>query len=328
MKTVKTILALTALASLTACDPGRGRATRDERSDRHYQAAMADYSAGRMDAAADGFGKAVRDNPANASARFQYACLLQDHRQDFLRAWCNYREFVQQQPDGEKAQMAKDRAELCERQVAEILARRHNLADAAALAKANESIRGDYNAAAARCERLEKDLAEARGRCAALESENARLRKMMASTGSGDEAAPSAASGLATARELLEEEDGDRLKLSPDARALFGEAEEDERSALLDAPAADGDGAAPAASASDRPVTKLTEFARQREKQAAEPPHEERPATYVVEEGDTLYKIALRFYGKMSAWAKIREANKATVSTDGRIKTGQTLVLP
>ena len=64
------------------------------------------------------------------------------------------------------------------------------------------------------------------------------------------------------------------------------------------------------------------------EPKVEEPPHEEKPATYVVEEGDTLYKLALRFYGKRSAWQKIRDANKATVTTDGRIQAGQTLVLP
>ena len=57
-------------------------------------------------------------------------------------------------------------------------------------------------------------------------------------------------------------------------------------------------------------------------------PHEHRPATYVVQEGDTLYKIAVRFYGRASAWSKIRSANKATISMDGRVREGQKIVLP
>ena len=52
------------------------------------------------------------------------------------------------------------------------------------------------------------------------------------------------------------------------------------------------------------------------------------PDTYVVQEGDTLYKIALRFYGRTSAWKMIREANKESITTDGRVRTGQTLKLP
>jgi nucleoid-associated protein YgaU len=53
-----------------------------------------------------------------------------------------------------------------------------------------------------------------------------------------------------------------------------------------------------------------------------------RPKYYVVKDGDTLYKIAIKFYGRVTAWTEIREANKAVVSMDGRIKTGQKLTLP
>ena len=74
---------------------------------------------------------------------------------------------------------------------------------------------------------------------------------------------------------------------------------------------------------------KLTEIAAaHRSAKPDEPSHEKRPEFYVVQEGDTLYRIAVRFYGKMSAWTKIRDANKATVTTDGRIRAGQRLVLP
>ena len=62
------------------------------------------------------------------------------------------------------------------------------------------------------------------------------------------------------------------------------------------------------------------------EKAAAE--KAKRPPTYVVQEGDTLYKIALKFYGRVSAWKSIRDANKATISTDGRVNAGQTINLP
>ena len=52
------------------------------------------------------------------------------------------------------------------------------------------------------------------------------------------------------------------------------------------------------------------------------------PDTYVVQEGDTLYKIATRFYGKSSAWKSIREANKESISTDGRVRAGMKIRLP
>ena len=58
---------------------------------------------------------------------------------------------------------------------------------------------------------------------------------------------------------------------------------------------------------------------------AAMPKH---PSTYVVQEGDTLYRIAVRFYGRLSAWKKIRDANKAVISNDGRVRAGDTITLP
>ena len=53
-----------------------------------------------------------------------------------------------------------------------------------------------------------------------------------------------------------------------------------------------------------------------------------RPPTYEVQEGDTLYKIAVRFYGSIRAWRMIRDANKTLISTDGRVQAGQTIRLP
>jgi nucleoid-associated protein YgaU len=57
-------------------------------------------------------------------------------------------------------------------------------------------------------------------------------------------------------------------------------------------------------------------------------PEAQRPATYVIQEGDTLYKIANKFYGRTSAWKQIRDANKALITTDGRVKSGDEIKLP
>ena len=47
--------------------------------------------------------------------------------------------------------------------------------------------------------------------------------------------------------------------------------------------------------------------------------------TYVVQKGDTLYKIARQHYGDPSAWKKIAAANPGS---ENIIKPGQKLVLP
>ena len=95
---MKKLIAMAALTILTACDYAARKDVRAERDDRAYRAAMDDYRAGRMDAAVAGLEKAVRNDPSNASARFQLACLHQDVKKDYLSAYCGYREFLLQQP--------------------------------------------------------------------------------------------------------------------------------------------------------------------------------------------------------------------------------------
>ena len=53
-----------------------------------------------------------------------------------------------------------------------------------------------------------------------------------------------------------------------------------------------------------------------------------RPSTYVVQPGDSLMKIAERFYGSRSKWRDIQKSNMATIPADGRVKAGQTIKLP
>ena len=56
--------------------------------------------------------------------------------------------------------------------------------------------------------------------------------------------------------------------------------------------------------------------------------HGKKYYVHKVQEGDTLYKIAVRFYGSIKAWRMIRDANKAVISTDGRVQAGDTIRLP
>ena len=335
MMTRLAILAI--LTTLTACDRVQKQELREERHARHYQEAMADYSAGRLDAAAAGFEKVLRADPANASARFQLACLLQDRRQDYLGALCNYREYLLQAPDGDKAKLAKDRAAICEKLMTREMAKRLNLADASASVKALTEAQEAAEKARQRMEQAERALAEIQAKNASLIKENARLRRMVASVGDEPEHERMKVSDV---KDLLEDAEEDRLKLSPDAKALFDEEERADRSV------AEGARAAEAGLEDDGPTLldhregkapegpRLTDLASSASlagtgrTTTVEPPHEERPEFYVVQEGDTLYRLALRFYGRRDAWVKVKDANKALISNDGRIKVGQKLRLP
>ena len=98
---------------------------------------------------------------------------------------------------------------------------------------------------------------------------------------------------------------------------------------------------APAATRASRPQEPM-EPAESTEPEESIPPIVESPesesvsvsapeaagTTYVVQKGDTLEKIAKKFYGSPKKWYRIYKANKGTLKAPDRIRPGQKLVIP
>ena len=282
---------------------------RGEREDRHYQAAVEDYKAGRVDAAAKGFEAAIRADPANAEARFQLGCLLHDAKKDAAGAFCAYREYLMQRPDGDKAALARQRLSVCERELAAALAERHKLVADPAIAEAQEALRKEVKEARAHVAQLEKELAAAKASMEAMAAE--RFRLLAAVRGEDEPAVASAGPDVKEVKDLLEEENesSNHVAIVDDAALLRREGSaEITTGSLLLPPRATGD---------------VVRAEKKADGKAAV-----RPPTYEVQEGDTLYKIAVRFYGSIRAWRMIRDANKTLISTDGRVQAGDTIRLP
>ena len=294
---MKRILAIAALTILTACDYAVRKDIRAERDDRAYRAAMDDYRAGRMDAAIAGLEKAVRNDPSNASARFQLACLHQDVKRDFLSAYCGYREFLLQQPECDRSKLARERLAVCEKEVARTLSSKYGLNAADGVLKELDVVRAELKTAKARVEVAEKNLAGSQERVRTLSADRDRLLAAVRGEDAG-------------------EDSGGQMKAILKEKDLLEEDREDEVST----------------GSSLIPVRKPEQTVRQEAPKPDESVSKEkapaRPKTYVVEDGDTLYGIAKRFYGGIQAWKMIREANKAIISSDNRLKAGDTLVLP
>lgn len=312
---------LITLATLTACDKVGQNDVQTDRGDRSYRSAMADYHAGRMEAAIKGFRSVIEANPANASARFQYACLMQDVKKNYREAFCAYSEYLLQQPKSDKAAIARDRLALCEKELARQLAERHGLIGNADALRELERVRVDLMAAGTRTAAAEKDASALRSRVEALLAERERL----VSTIKGDDldAAELAPKTKVSAKDLLEEEEStDRIKMSEDVAQLRAEAEADLAGTTLLPKQTSADVARHEAAEKGKKEMKAREEAARRERDARI------PKTYIVEDGDTLFRIAERFYGTISAWRKIRDANKAIISADGRVRAGDTITLP
>lgn len=310
-------------ALLAGCD-AVDKKIQSEREDRNYRSAMADYQAGRLDAAVAGFEKATAANPANSSARFQLACLLQDVKKDYLGALCAFREYLLQQPQSDKAALARTRLQTCERELASVLAAKYHL-DGSENLKTIEELRRELKENGDRLAAAEKDVQSTRTRLVALSEERDRLVAVVKGTGESDEkeTAPAGALTAKQAKDLLEEEESsevDRVEMSRDIAELRADEREESEGASSILPVQPADAKA-----------KRDQAAADRERLAQDEQETERqrhPAEYVVQEGDTLYRLAERFYGRISAWKAIRDANKAVISNDGRLRTGTRITLP
>ena len=313
---MKRLMALMALTVLTACDYSARKDIRSERDDRLYRAAMDDYRAGRMEAAFSGFEKAVNNDPANASARFQLACLQQDLKKDYLSAYCGYREYLLQHPESDRSKLAKDRKAICEKEMARTLATKHGLNSAEESEKRLANALAEIKTLKDRVAAAEKNLGSSQERVRALSAERDRLLGAVKGIGEGGSETSDSQSILkekaALDRETAEETDRRQDVLT--AKRLLEEDEGDEVST--------GSSLIPVRKPENAVVQAPPPVEKKEDKGPA------RPKTYVVEEGDTLYGVAKRFYGSIRSWKMIRDANKALISSDNRLKVGDTIVLP
>lgn len=312
------LLFICAFAALSQIGCSEAEASANERADRasrQYSAAMAELQAGRVDSAIKGFEDVVRMEPGNGNAHFQLAALLEDVKKDYLGAIIHYRIYQMIRPGSDKAAVAIDRTKGCEMQYEAALLEKAGLDNK--FATELKALRGEHEQCGKKIAILSDALDNANRKIAALEKTSEMKTKMLERANAivDDASAPSAPAKKVrpTDSELLdaEEEDGRRITTS-EIKTLRAMLEDDERTAKP-----------PQSSAAPGEVAN-NPFAKKKE----EPAKPEIPETYVVEEGDTLMRISAKFYGTNRRWREIREANKAIISSDGRIRAGQRIKLP
>ena len=342
------VAALAALAALTGCERGQtlSEIEERERSTRLYSNAVDDLQAGRVDMAIKGFKAVVRQEPKSYSAHFQLATLLQDYQKDYVSAIFHYREYLDLRPASDKATVATDRLKLCERMLTAEVVRKVGGSASEQLKKDNIKLASERDELAKEIKRLQTAMAATNQALTRVSSENETKKRLLEKLTADDgRASPAtAASALAelkkleaedarkrinpTDGELLDDESSaattpvdDRIRNSADVKRLRQQLASDEKTD------ASNPSARPSKQAAGKQPNQLDSLfgGAKRQKEGAA---QQRPSTYTVQEGDTLYKISERFYGSSRMWRRIREANKATISTDGRVRTGQVLTLP
>ena len=340
------VCAAAVMAVLCGCERGQSLSEIEERerSTRLYSNAVDDLQAGRVDAAINGFQRVVLQEPKSYSAHFQLATLLQDVRKDYIAAIAHYKAYLALRPASDKATVATDRLKLCERLLTAEVIRKVGGSASEQLKKDNVKLLEERDALAAKVKSLQTELAATNRVLVRVTAENEMKKRLIAqfTADDGRTAPTTAAAALAelkkleaddkrrrinpTDGELLDDDDGaspvdDRIRNSVDVKRLRQQLAQDEKN----------DAGRPetraAPNAGKQPPQFDSLFGGKSKKQKGES-GTARPATYTVQDGDTLYKISEKFYGSSRMWRRIREANKATVSSDGRVRAGQVLTLP
>lgn len=309
---MKKLMTILLLATLTACDSAEKRDLRRERASRAYQEAMADYQAGRLDAAIKGLQKVVREEPDNSAARFQLACLLLDVRKDYQASFCAFQEYLLQHPESDKAEMARERSEICAREMARGMAARFGLTKTQGLALELETLKGELKEIKGQKAALEHELEEARSRADGLSAEREKLLAMIRGEGGAES---TDRPQITEVNDLLNETDEENRTPVVNQEELQSLRSDDSDVEQAVMPVAFG-------------TTGTTQAVVKAAPPPEEPEHEKRPKFYTVQEGDTLIRIAIRFYGRPSVWHRIHEANKAVISTDAKVRAGTVIRLP
>ena len=279
---------------------------------------------GDLDGAIATYEEVLQETPKLTSAHFHLALLLQDYRKDYMGAIYHYRQYERLRPDSEKKALLRERTRICQQLlVAQMLSSgdvaisRKQIELVTEIDKLNKRLsllEGEKSTLSEQKEALERQLAEQK-------SETDRLRRLL------DRVMPSSAA---------EEPHSVLPRLNP--------------STTLQAPPVTPPPAVvsvPAAPVAEPPVVAkpvapsvLAPPPLLKATVPAAAPSEPEPVhpapmpitaatrTYVVQPGDSVYRIAERVYGEPMQWKKIRDANKDRLGPDNQVRVGQVLLIP
>ena len=322
-----------------------------ERNSALYRKALEAERAGDIKDAIRQYRNLLIEEPRAFSVHLQLATLLQDYEENYVAALYHYQQYLILRPESDKSTLAKDRIRISEQHLApqilrkvgdsvEGLTQAHLLKENDRLNRAIVQLQSDRATLIETTERAERE------RVAAT-NETARLRDILNRMRVAETVEkPPAAAPRRTEQDTRPAE-------RPDARSL--QALRDEAAAL----AAEGNRAAATAERTTR-TTAAEDVLRNAQQRVsgdttarppAPPPKESEnlttllrggertttrreaapaaePRTHVVLPGDTLFRIAEKYYGDSTHWKKIRDANKTRIDPDGRIRAGQILVIP
>jgi tetratricopeptide (TPR) repeat protein len=354
------------LALLTGCgNKGTAKRERSERDSALYRKAFAAEQAGDIKEAIRLFNRVLIEDPHAFSAHFQLATLLHDHEADYIGAIYHYKQYLYLRPESEKKQLAQDRIRIAEQLLAPQILRRVGDSvqglSAAKLLKENDRLNNLITTVEGEKSVLLEEKNKIAQELEAVTNDNKRLRDILArlrvnedGTEMRSETLTQAADAASQQAETVRTDSGKLRALRAEAAAIASSAEsrQETRKPLVEVPSDDevmrkvktrltgspppSPPPPPARASSEVTVPGRTEkpdlsaysiFERETKRDKALSKKRE-ARTYVVQPGDTLFRVAEKYYGDATAWKRIREANRTRIDPDGRIRAGQVIIIP
>jgi LysM repeat protein len=316
-----TIRFLTLLAAggalLAGCSPRTASVAEQDARDREsplIRRALEFEQVGSLDDAIKAYEEVLLETPKLVSAHFHLALLLQDYRKDYMGAIYHYRQYEHLRPDSEKTALLRDRIRVCQQLLVAQLLSNGDLTvsrkqvelvgEIDALNKRLSLAEGEKATLKEQRDSLERLLAEQRAECD-------RLRRLL------DKIGPGSSDETPRPRSLLPRLDpaGAALLAPPHAETNPPPPSRSSPSPTLPEPPKAG---VPALINETDPATA----------HVPPPPVSSATRTYVVQPGDSVYRIAERVYGDSEQWKRIRDANKDRLGPGNQLRAGQVLVIP
>ncbi|MFA7172204.1 MAG: LysM peptidoglycan-binding domain-containing protein [Kiritimatiellia bacterium] len=359
---LKILLCVVAISLVLTSGCGRGGISEFEKNEREnalFSQAINAEKVGDIAEAIKLYKQVMIDEPKAYCAHFMLATLLQDHSEDYIAAIYHYKRYIELQPKSEKVTLAEQRIKISERLLAPKILR--SVGDSVTgisevhLLKQNTRLNGIIaNLEGEKSKLLEQGQSND-AMVKELSAENARLRKILGQMRDSSTVEAPASSLSERVKDLRGTTEAGKTGYSKSelealrkeaAEMKAGESPQPVQRPVVDVPSVKsvlekvqtrltGEDTKKKKEESDKIVREAAKQGDLSEFSLFKAPSDktktdktENLRTYVVQPGDTLMRISTRFYGGTANWKKIRDANRAQIDPDGRVRAGQIIIIP
>lgn len=318
MKLRAILLLMLGAAVMAGCDRNQvAEQERRERADALFAEALAAEEQGNISAAEALYEQLLQRDASLALAHLNLAMLQHDSRKEYIEAIHHYRMYLALQPKSEKAPLVQERLAAARTLLAAQLAAERIAIESRAVAAERDELRTKLSAADKRVTEANKALDARTKEMEELKRQVARLTTLVETLKSSEEEAAKAhAAELAAARKAAEE----AKKVGETEPKVDDEIAAVRADALRMINEADGG----IQSQNDATRAAIAELEGEEAIAATPTPGK----LYLVRPGDTLSKLSREAYGNAAGWTRIRDANRSTTNPDGRLRAGETVIIP